>query len=119
MPKTRPARAPSKPETTAPLHVVGSILTWTSQAGGISAKKTGEVLAVVAMNERLSDVLGKLKISFKPGQMRATGIALNRRYLVSVPRAGGLSPLFYAPLVKVIDNAKARAKAKAKKRPSR
>lgn len=99
---------------------VGDTIAWSSQAGGMAKTKKGRILAVIAGNEPLDDVMRRrLGLVVKPSHVKAQGISLNLRYLIEVypsskRRAPGRGmsqpdPVYYAPLVAVIDGTSASA----------
>jgi hypothetical protein len=60
--------------------------------------------------ESLDAALRKLGYNPSASGVKGQDRSLSDRYLVEVDRGGKLTPYFYAPLVKVIDNALRKAR---------
>lgn len=93
------------------LKQVGETLEWTSQAAGSQTTKKGVVMAIVPGIDVQNVVACDLFVTANKAsgaavprsRVRAQRFAKNARYLVRVDREGK-APLWYAPLVKTIDN---------------
>ena len=70
----------------------GQTVQWTSQAGGYEKTKNGRVLAIIPVNEKLSDHLDCVPIS----RIKAQNHAIIDRVFVAVPRKSGIED-YYAP----------------------
>lgn len=125
--KTTKTTKTTTPTTTEPLKKIGDKITWTSQAGGFAVEKSGTIVAIVrgiAMGHAGDDLFdlaekhGLTGQKVLPSHVKGQAHAFADRYLVRVLRHGAKgqkTALFYAPAVKVIDNALRKAKAEKTK----
>lgn len=86
---------------------MGQQIEWSSQAGGCSKKKRGEVIAVLGPEDSINVAL---EFRFGKGHnipkraVKAQNRSSSERYLVKVLRAGDSGAVeYYAPLVRTID----------------
>ncbi len=102
---------------TETMKQVGDSLEWTSQAAGSWQTKKGTVVAIVSGTGR--DGLFSIVKGLDEGKdaaashIRGQEHSLSDRYLVRVDRPGK-PPLWYAPMVKTIDNGLLANQPKAK-----
>lgn len=91
---------------------VGEVIEWNSQSAGQWVTKLGPVLAIVEPNRSIAYILPRLGradlLGLPKSRVQAADTVASRRYLVEVarPASNGKAarpPIFYAPLVKVID----------------
>ncbi len=107
-----------------PMKKIGDKITWTSQAGGFAVEKSGTVVAIVrgtasggGGGDDLFDMAEKHGLNGQPvlpSHVKGQAHSFADRYLVRVVQHGAKgqkTALFYAPAVKVIDNALRKAKA--------
>lgn len=77
----------------------GDTVKWTSQAGGSSLTKCGEVIAILAPNE---DAQNYLPANLPVSRFKAQRTSLIERCLVAVPRPGSGLIDYYAPSIGVV-----------------
>jgi hypothetical protein len=102
---------------------VGEIITWQSSAAGAWKRKTGEIVAIVGpgkSSRRALEILARHVIT--ASTIKASDRSANERYIVKVQpptppgpaRTRARTPVYYAPLVKVIDGSSAAAGQRVK-----
>ena len=87
----------------------GDEVTWSSQARGTWARKTGTVLAVALEGKCVGDVLSGKKLKEHKLSRADLHAAGEDRYVISVPD-GPRKPYLYAPSVRIIDSQQEEAR---------